>query len=127
MPDKPDPKTTPAPLDWGQARNLLATCRRLAAEYAAEARAVAEPPIQQPTPRINLMFDLALEGQIKRLRRALDLCMVGGNHLATHVDMDGPDWRASPDVALEHYGAGLAYDAWCCWASIMQAREIADD
>lgn len=68
----------------------------------------------------------AQAAEIERLRAALALCMTGGNHLATHIDPNGPTWRAECDAGLTYYGAGPAYDAWCCWRAIMQARETAD-
>ena len=64
-----------------------------------------------------------LQAQRDRLEAALRLCIIGGNHLHTHIDPDGPDWRAEPDAGFKHYGAGLAYDAWCCWRAIMRARD----
>jgi hypothetical protein len=69
----------------------------------------------------------ALLAENARLREALKRCMVGGNHLATHIDLNGPGWRGSPTDALQYYGAGLPYDAWCCWHAIMQAREAFRD
>ena len=61
--------------------------------------------------------------EAQTLRQLLGRVMVGGNHLATHVDLDGPNWRASYDEGLTYYGAGLPYDAWCCWKTIMLVRE----
>lgn len=61
--------------------------------------------------------------EIDRLRSLLDRVMVSGNHLATHVDLDGPTWHAPHDEGLTYYGAGPAYDAWCCWKGIMLVRE----
>jgi hypothetical protein len=66
----------------------------------------------------------AAQADAKALMQALDLVMIGGNHLATHIDFDGPNWHATPDEGLAHYGAGPAYDSWCCWRAIMKAREM---
>jgi hypothetical protein len=62
--------------------------------------------------------------KLGKLQAAFERCLIGGNHLAVHIDLDGPDWRAEPDAGLAHYGAGPAYDAWMCWRAIMQAREM---
>jgi hypothetical protein len=57
-------------------------------------------------------------------RRAVGMMLIGGNHLATHIDGNGPTWKATAHEGLEYYGAGLAYDAWCCWRAITQARRM---
>jgi hypothetical protein len=67
----------------------------------------------------------AKDTEIDRLRRGIDRMLTGGNHLATHIDPNGPQWkRSSWEDGLNYYGPGPAYDAWCCWKSIMLAREI---
>ena len=65
-------------------------------------------------------------GRVEIMQRAIRRMMLGGNHLATYIDPDGPTWREEVDAGLRHYGAGLAYDCWCCWRAIMQAREMLD-
>ena len=67
------------------------------------------------------------DGEIERLRVALETVMVGGNHLALLIDVDHPSYTADPLSALEHYGAGFRYEAWLCWRSIMQARQALED
>jgi hypothetical protein len=62
----------------------------------------------------------ARDARIKVLEKALNKALIGGNHLGTHIDMEGPQWRDSHDKALAYYGAGLPYDAWCCWKSLME-------
>lgn len=62
----------------------------------------------------------------QELEQALREVMIGGNHLATHIDLNGPNHRASPHEALAYYGPGFAYDAWCCWRAIMRARAALD-
>lgn len=57
-----------------------------------------------------------------RLREALIRTMIGGNHLAVHIDLDRPDWQSDPGIGLAHYGPGIRYDIWCCWREIMAAR-----
>ena len=49
-------------------------------------------------------------GRVEIMQRAIDRMMRGGNHLATHIDPDGPTWRDETDAGLRHYGAGLAFD-----------------
>lgn len=62
-------------------------------------------------------------GRIAELEAALSNVMVGGNHLVGIIDDILP--KGTPhDQALEHYGAGAQYDAWCCWNAIMQARDV---
>ena len=70
----------------------------------------------------TVMEDL-LRVEIARLHGLMRHVMIGGNHLATHIDLNGPTWRAPHDEGLEYYGAGLPYDAWCCWKCIMTVRE----
>lgn len=66
----------------------------------------------------------AAQRENEKLRSALDGVMVGGNHLALLIGADHPPYTAKPDEALAHYGACDAYEAWCCWRSIMRARAI---
>lgn len=61
------------------------------------------------------------------LKAAVEKMLIGGNHLATHIDPEGPDWHEDHSLALDFYEAGPAYDAWCCWRAIMQAREMLKD
>lgn len=61
--------------------------------------------------------------EIETLRAALGECLIGGNHLATHLLSEHPPYTASCDDALEYYGAGWRYDVWCCWRALMRARE----
>lgn len=66
----------------------------------------------------------ALRAEVAVYRAVIEKIMIGGNHLATHIDPEGPDWHEDHSLALDFYGAGPAYDAWCCWRAIMQAREM---
>jgi hypothetical protein len=61
-----------------------------------------------------------------KLEAAIRAIMVGGNHLVGLIGADHPSYRASYAEALRHYGQDRQgeYDAWCCWRSIMQAREF---
>lgn len=65
-----------------------------------------------------------LEEENNRLRTALTKIMVGGNHVALLIGADHPPHTASHEEALEHYGAGDKYEAWCCWRTIMEARDV---
>lgn len=64
-----------------------------------------------------------LEAEIARLRDVLENIMVGGNHLALLIGANHPPYTAESEDALRHYGAGDTYEIWCCWRSIMQARQ----
>jgi hypothetical protein len=61
--------------------------------------------------------------RIEKLEAALLNVMVGGNHVALLIGVGHPPHTATHDKALTHYGAGDAYDAWCCWKTIMEARK----
>ena len=60
--------------------------------------------------------------RIETLEAALETVMVGGNHLVQLIGTHHPHWTQEPCEALDWYGPNDAYDAWCCWKSIMQAR-----
>ena len=64
-----------------------------------------------------------LNALIRELDRFIESVRIGGNHLANHIDLDGPDWRAAFHEGLSYYGAGIRYDCWCCWKTIMQVRQ----
>lgn len=55
------------------------------------------------------------------LLAALKQVLIGGNHLATIIG-DHPPHTAAHDEALKYYGPSDAYEAWCCWRTIMEAR-----
>ncbi len=61
------------------------------------------------------------------LRAVLEKVLVGGNHLALHIDADAPSYKVDFESALEYFGDdGVAYDAWVCWATIMNTRDTLD-
>ncbi len=60
--------------------------------------------------------------EIARLRAALDTVMIGGNHLVSIIGVTHPQAGPHHNAALEFYGPGHQYDAWCCWNAIMLAR-----
>lgn len=62
------------------------------------------------------------EAKLEKVVEALDGIMVGGNHLAVWLPDNHPPADVEPLVALEKIGAGVSYDVWCCWRSIMLAR-----
>lgn len=64
-----------------------------------------------------------LEALADKLAEALGEVLIGGNHLALLIGADHPPYTATTGEALTHYGAGDAYEVWCCWRSIMHARE----
>lgn len=65
----------------------------------------------------------AAEARVKVLEEALRRAMIGGNHLALLIGADHPAYGTEHYTALEHYGAGDQYEAWCAWNAIM----LADD
>jgi len=69
----------------------------------------------------------ALRAEIAELRDALEGVLVGGNHLATWLPIPHPPFSDEPSTALEQLGAGITYDIWCCWRSIMQARAALEE
>ena len=60
--------------------------------------------------------------RIEQLEAALQRVMIGGNHLATIIGTTHPQAGTHHAGALEFYGPGQQYDAWCCWNAIMAAR-----
>ena len=70
--------------------------------------------------------------EIERLRAALELCMVGGNHLANELIGKlggGFATRYPPSMSEQDalHQLGPQYDCWTCWSCIMRAREISHD
>ena len=64
---------------------------------------------------------------IEQLEAALQKVMIGGNHLATIIGATHPQAGTHPAGALEFYGPGHQYDAWCCWNAIMVARAALEE
>lgn len=74
---------------------------------------------------IHALLDAA-DGR-DRLREALAKVMIGGNHLASVLlghPKPHPPAGASHEEALTCYGAGDAYEVWCCWRAIMAASAL---
>lgn len=65
----------------------------------------------------------ALQQHAEAMAEALGAVMIGGNHIALLIGADHPPASTECEYALEHYGAGDQYDAWCCWRSLMRARK----
>ena len=72
--------------------------------------------------RIDLDSDHYVD-RIEKLEAALRGVLIGGNHVALLIGVGHPPHTATHEKALTHYGAGDAYDAWCCWKTIMEARK----
>ena len=60
---------------------------------------------------------------------ALEKVLIGGNHAANYLlgkmtpeDLDKLPPKTPPIIAL-HQLDNDVYDVWCCWASVMTARE----
>lgn len=73
----------------------------------------------------------ALRQRVKELEEALDLTMIGGNHLANvlikNLGATFPErtpYDMAPDDALRIICATDNYDIWCCWSALMRARAL---
>jgi hypothetical protein len=79
----------------------------------------------------NMAYAARLLGEqtakIERLEAALREVMVGGNHLAIIIGATHPQAGTHHAGALEFYGPGQQYDAWCCWNAIMAARTALEE
>jgi len=64
-----------------------------------------------------------LKNRIEKLEAALRKVLIGGNHVALLIGVGHPLHTVTHEKALAHYGAGDAYEAWCCWKTIMDARK----
>lgn len=64
--------------------------------------------------------------KIDALMSALNLCLIGGNHLPHIFGVDHPHAGLPCEVAMKFFGPGDKYEAWCCWDAIMRARDIVD-
>lgn len=73
-------------------------------------------------PAKNIALRYAYD-RLELLEAAIRSIMIGGNHVALLIGTDHPDYTETHDAALAHYGAGDQYEAWCCWRSIMCARD----
>ena len=63
-----------------------------------------------------------LTAQNEKLRAAMETVMIGGNHLVSIIGATHPQTGSHYEAALQFYGPGHKYDAWCCWNAIMLAR-----
>lgn len=72
----------------------------------------------------QLLYVADLAERAKKLEEALRSVMIGGNHLGLILS-DGVlmPYQASHDEALTHYGSCDKYEVWCCWKTIMLARD----
>ncbi len=77
-------------------------------------------PLSHPATACEVMEHAAAALEAKDA--ALRAVMIGGNHLAVWLPDPCPPVETEPLAALEQIGAGIHYDVWCCWRSIMHAR-----
>jgi hypothetical protein len=69
-----------------------------------------------------------LTAENERLRAVLETVMIGGNHLVSIIGATHPQTGPHYEAALQFYGPGHKYEAWCCWNAIMEARaELSGD
>jgi len=64
-----------------------------------------------------------LKERVAELEAAIEMVMVGGNHIALIIGTDHPPHTVDHNTALASYGAGVQYEAWCAWKAIMEARD----
>lgn len=59
-------------------------------------------------------------------RKALDLCLIAGNHLGTHRQPYWPHAYAGRDEAMKLITThGMKeYDMWCAWSLIIRAGRL---
>ena len=62
--------------------------------------------------------------RIAELEAALRSVMIGGNHVALLIGVPHPPHTATHDEARSFYSMQEQYEAWCCWRTIMQARDV---
>lgn len=78
------------------------------------------------TPEVMLDKIEQLYKRNAALEAALQTCLVGGNHITTHlISRLGADfWSTYPYTGDGPDGGDqLTRDLWQCWASMMRARE----
>ena len=73
------------------------------------------------------------EPYILKLRAAVDLMLVGGNHLASYLIgrlgagfADDLPPHTPHDEARARIRSQDDYEVWCCWSAIMRARNSLD-
>jgi hypothetical protein len=70
----------------------------------------------------------AAKRRIFALEEAIENVLVGGNHVALLLGVDHPPYTWEPaNARLMYLGRQEAYEAWCCWRSIMQARDVLNE
>jgi len=87
---------------------------------------MTNPDFIRTFPNRTAEFIAEQAATIKALLEALDGVMIGGNHLAGLLPMDNVSYESDPATALEQMGSGMDYEVWCCWRSIMRARDAVD-
>ena len=72
--------------------------------------------------------DCGCEDPETRKTAALERVLIGGNHLALLIGPDHPPYTATHDDAMAHYQSNHdAYEAWCCWRTIMERFAMSSD
>ncbi|MEJ0015690.1 MAG: hypothetical protein WDN25_03840 [Acetobacteraceae bacterium] len=62
------------------------------------------------------------------LRRAIDDCLIGGNHLSSLLGADAPPASASTAEAISHYGPeSPTFQLWMTWRAIARLRQALAD
>ena len=72
----------------------------------------------------KIFFEIkAAADRIEKLEAALRDVIIGGNHVALLIGVGHPPHTETHEKVLTYYGAGDAYEAWCCWKTIMEAHK----
>ena len=112
-------------LNWEHGQN----CQEAAAEITrltAEGDALASDELDEILDEKNALID-RLTAENEKLRVALETVMIGGNHLVSIIGATHPQTGSHYEAALQFYGPGHKYDAWCCWNAIMEARAALEE
>lgn len=104
--------------------------------WAGKARSRGLPTIEITTEFADSASDIIVSqaNEIAALREAINLALVGGNHIASELigrvgagfsDEFPPD--ADPETVLRRLHATVEYEMWCAWSALMRARQMADE
>lgn len=73
-------------------------------------------------------------GLCEAKRLAIEKVLVGGNHVAQLLGRNHPSHKASNGEAFKYYASlrntedvldlAISYEAWCCWKTIMELRDV---
>lgn len=103
--------------------------------WAASARVRGHKTIEISTEVAEKASEIIVSqaNEIDDLRAAINVALVGGNHIASFlISCLGAGFSeelpagTDPDIALRRLGATYEYEAWCAWSALIRARDIAE-